>query len=187
MPSRSTYHFHHFQSVLEEDEVRSSSILTIIQQNNHGLRIHFISGEELPVLEAGDNLLGIVLCGLLEGTNAVGLLLCEMSLDFLHVSLQVCQVGFLVEGCGLETHAVNDVVDCLDSVFELIPATILCGGIGALVVKTHDERENTDIDISALFYLDHLAVNLIYDIIDIISARVNLQSYGGLQFVGIGD
>jgi hypothetical protein len=128
--SRSTYHFHHFQSILEEDEIRSRSILTIIQQNDHGIRIHFISSIELPIFEIADNFLGIVLCGFLKGTNTVGISLGEMGLDSLHVSLQICQVRFLVEGRGGETHAVDDIVDSLDPVFEVVSRSVFSGGIG---------------------------------------------------------
>ena len=113
-----TYHFLNLQSVLEVDKIRSRPVLTIIQQNDHSVRIHRISRVKLPILKRGNDLLGIVLSTLFKGLDTVGVRGSEVGLDFLHVGFQVGQVGLLVKGGGLETHRVDDIIDGLDAIFD---------------------------------------------------------------------
>jgi hypothetical protein len=125
-----TYHFLNLQSILEKDQVRSRAVLTIIQQDNHGIGIHLIPRIKLPILEPGNNLLGISLSGFFECLDSLGVFFRKMGFDSFHVSFQVGQVGFLVKGGGLETHAVDDVVDCFHAVFDALVG-FFCGWIGA--------------------------------------------------------
>jgi hypothetical protein len=67
-----------------------TAILAVVEKDNHAIGVHGLAGEELPVLEGADNLLGeglstsLELLDLLVG-GVVGL---HLLLDGLHVVLE---------------------------------------------------------------------------------------------------
>jgi hypothetical protein len=87
------------ETVLPEDHVRGDTVLSVVHEDDHAVRVHGLSGEELVVLEVSDHLLGEGTGGGLEGgetglgvlVTGVGLGL-EGSLGLLHVSLEVGKV-----------------------------------------------------------------------------------------------
>merc|ERR1712032_830555 len=103
-------------SILPEGEVRGRSVLSVVQQGDHTLWVHALSDVELVVLEVGDNLLGELLGTLLESRDTVRVGLLELGLDSLHVTLEVGEVGLLVERSALETERVDNVVDLLGTI-----------------------------------------------------------------------
>jgi hypothetical protein len=69
------------------------------EENDHSLGVHALSDVEFVVLEVTDNLLGKLLSTLLESSDSVGVAGLELSLDGLHVTLEVGKVGLEVS-CG---------------------------------------------------------------------------------------
>ena len=63
------------------------------EQGDHSLGVHALSDVELVVLEAADDLLGKVLCALLESRDSLRVGLGELGLNGLHVALEVGEVG----------------------------------------------------------------------------------------------
>lgn len=149
----------------------------------HGIGVHGLANEELVVAEVGNDLLGEALGTSLEFLDLVvaGATGLEGLLDLLHVgwgtrsatnprlrtlqsklTLEVTEVGFLVEAGLLETERVDNVDLGLLLVVGTLVVTALGRGVGAGV-----EALTTDGDLGA--------VGLIGDAVD------------GLQVVGVGD
>lgn len=153
-------------TVLPEDEVRSSTVLSVVEEGDHSIGVHGLTSVEVVVLEVGDNLLGVSLGSLLEGLDLIGLVLGEVGLDSLHVTLEVGEVRLLVETSGLESERVNDVVDGLDIGIGSVLG-VLGGGVGS----------NVDVTIGNL---DHGTVDLVDNAVN----KLGLESIGAELIVG---
>jgi hypothetical protein len=114
-----------------------TAILAVVEKDNHAIGVHGLAGEELPVLEGADNLLGeglstsLELLDLLVG-GVVGL---HLLLDGLHVVLEGSKVGLLVEGGLVEAERVNNVDNSGGVVLGTVVTTIFSGGVGTDVWK----------------------------------------------------
>lgn len=120
------------KTVLPEDEVGGDTILTVVEESDHSIGVHGLTGEELVVLEVGNNLLDVGSGTLLESGNSVGVLLSKLSLDSLHVALDVGNKGLLVERGLLETKRVDNVVDGDGTLLNIV-AGLLSRGVGTNV------------------------------------------------------
>lgn len=98
-------------------------------------------------LEVGNDLLDKSGSLLLKFGNTVRVGFLELSLDGLHVTLDIGHVGLLVEGGLGQTERVDDVVNSLGVGLNTFVTTILSRGVG------------TDIDIT-FGNSDHLSVNV---------------------------
>lgn len=115
----------------------------------HAIGVHGLADEELVVLEVGDDLLGEALGALLESGNLLvgSTPLLEALLDLLHVlcigsarfverrgpgdsTLEVGQVGLLVERCLVQAERVDNVDDGLGLVIGVLIITTLSRGVG---------------------------------------------------------
>ena len=123
---------HLSQPLLPDNNIRRDTVLPVVQQHRHPIRVHALTREELVILEAANNLLGIGTSALLEGIDLGlrGVLLLEGHLDLLHVLLEMCEVGLLVEGGLVEAEGVHDVDDLLVGVVGALFG-FLGGGVGA--------------------------------------------------------
>ncbi|KAI3488803.1 hypothetical protein L1887_47144 [Cichorium endivia] len=140
------------EAVLPEDEVRGHAVLAVVEESDHALGVHGLAGEELPVAEGADDLLGKGGGALLKGGDAVRVGLGELGLDRLHVALEVGEVGLLVERGGLEAERVDNVDDLLGTVLERL-GLFLGRGVAA----------NVDITVRD----DNLgSVDLVHNIVD---------------------
>jgi hypothetical protein len=124
-------------SFLTEAAVRGGSILAVVEENNHAVRVHGLAGVELPVLEGADNLLGEGLSTSLELLDLVvgGVSGLHLLLDGLHVVLESGKVGLLVEGGLVEAERVDNVDDGGGVILSALVATILSGGVGTDIWK----------------------------------------------------
>lgn len=109
-----------------------TAILTVVEEDDHAVRVHGLASEELPVLEVGDNLLGesggtgLELLDLVV-RSASGL---HVLLDLLHVLLEVTEVRLLVERGLVEAERVDDVDDGLGLVVGTLVTALLSRGVG---------------------------------------------------------
>ena len=117
--------------------MKLTAILAVVEEDDHAVRVHGLAGEELPVLEGANNLLGeglstsLELLDLIVG-GAAGL---HVVLDLLHVLLEVTEVGLLVEGGLVEAERVDNVDDGGGSILGTLVTTVLSGGVGTDVWK----------------------------------------------------
>lgn len=149
--------------MLPDSNEWGSTILTVVQQNQHSIWVHGLTGVELPVVEGTNNLLDVLLSTLLKDLNLVWVGLLQLSLDGLHVTLDVSQKGLLVKGCLLQTEGVDNVVDGL------------LGGVQFLVT-TFSRWVGTDINVTVTNG-NHLTVGLVDDIVnqlDVVGIRQKL-------------
>jgi hypothetical protein len=146
-------------------DIRRDTILTIIQQQDHGVRVHALADKELKVLEAADNLLGVAAGLGLKVLDLVvgGAIRLERLLDLLHVGLEVGEVRLLVEAGGLQPEGVRDVVDRLGAVLDVV--------VGGLLAR----RVRANVHVHALADGDGLALDLVHDAVDL------------LVLVGVGE
>lgn len=74
--------------MLPDGNVGGGAVLAVVEEDDHAIRVHGLAGEELVVLEVGDDLLGIrASLGLEFGDGGVvGTLGLESLLDPLHVA-----------------------------------------------------------------------------------------------------
>lgn len=145
--------------MLPEDDVGGNTVLTPVDEGDHSIGVHGLTSEELVVLEVGDDLLDVGGSTLLEDRDLLGVVLLEVSLDLLHVALDVRDVGLLVEGGLLETGVVDNVVD-LDGVLALVGVvTTLGAGVG------------TNVDIGTLLDLDHGGIDLVDNVVDLLEVE----------------
>jgi hypothetical protein len=119
-----------------------TAILTVVEEDDHAIGVHGLAGEELPVLEGTDNLLGESLSTSLELLNllvrgAVGL---HGLLDLLHVLLEVTEVRLLVEGGLVEAERVDDVDGGGGGILSTLVTTVLSGRVGTDVWKRDCQR-----------------------------------------------
>ena len=151
------------RTILDKLVLRAPNKECRFQDYSHSIWVHGLAGEKLVVLEVSNDLLGKVLCALLELLDRllVGTVLLQLVLDSLHVSLEVAEVALLVE-CGLiETEGVDNIDHGLCRVIGTLLG-LLSGSIGTGV----------DIDWADG---DFAAVGLVCDTVDL------------LQVVGVGD
>lgn len=93
-------------------------------------RKHILSSTyEFVVLEVADDLLCEGLGTLLELVNLFRAGLLELSLDRLHVALEVGEVRLLVKRSRLEAKRVDDIVDGGSTILESL-VLVLSGGVG---------------------------------------------------------
>lgn len=69
----------------------------VVEEGDHALGFHFFTSIELEIAEVGDNLLGVHLSRLLKVFDTFRPLSLELFRDVFHISLQVGQVGLLIE------------------------------------------------------------------------------------------
>ena len=143
---------HLLETVLPDGDEWGDTVLAVVEEDNHAVGVHGLAGEELVVLEVGDDLLGVALgLGLkvLDG-GLVGTLGLESLLDCLHVAcwqsvlggsgccascsrtLEVCEVALLVEARLVQAERVDDVDLGLDRVVGTL-LLLLGGSIGTSV------------------------------------------------------
>jgi hypothetical protein len=134
VPPTKHLNLHLRQPLLPHNNIRRNTILSVVQQHNHRIRIHRLSSEELIVLEVCNDLLGVGGSSLFEsgdlGLGGVALL--EGLLDLLHVLLEVGEVGLLVEGGFVEAEGVDHVDNLRGAVFGAFFG-FFGGGVGASV------------------------------------------------------
>jgi hypothetical protein len=109
-----------------------TAILAVVEEDDHAVGVHGLAGEELPVLERADNLLGEGLGTSLELLDLLvrGVVGLHLLLDGLHVMLEGSKVGLLVEGGLVEAERVNNVDDGGGVILGTLVTTILSGGVG---------------------------------------------------------
>ncbi|KAH3666853.1 hypothetical protein OGAPHI_003302 [Ogataea philodendri] len=142
----------------------SHTVLSVVEQDDHGIWIHRLTGEEFPVLERTNNLLDVGSSTFLESLNLVWGILGQVGLHLLHVALDVGQEGFLVELGLLQSEGVHNVVDGLDTVLNVL-TTVLSRRVG------------TNVNIGTRLHLNHLAVGLVdssVDFLDVVSVGKQL-------------
>ena len=117
--------------------IKLTAVLTVVEENDHAVGVHGLAGEELPVLEGTDNLLGESLGTSLELLDLIigSTLGLHVLLDLLHVLLEVTEVGLLVEGGLVEAERVDNVDDGGGGILSTLVTTILSGGVGTDVWK----------------------------------------------------
>lgn len=69
----------------------------VIEEGNHAFGIHRFTSVELEIFEVGNNFLGVCRCSLFKGIDTFGVRLPEFTLYCFHVTLEISQIGFLVE------------------------------------------------------------------------------------------
>jgi len=117
-----TLNLHLSQPLLPDNNIRRNTILPVVQQHRHAIRVHALTREELVILEASNNLLSVGTSALLESVNLGlrGVLLLQGRLDLLHVLLEMCEVGLLVERGLVQAEGVDDVDDLLGRVLDTL-------------------------------------------------------------------
>lgn len=118
--------------ILSKNCVRSYSVLTVVEEDDHAVRVHGLASEELEVLEVGNDLLGETGSAGLESLDLVvrGTVGLHGLLDLLHVLLEVAEVGLLVERGLVEAERVDNVDDGGGLVVGTLVTTVLSGGVG---------------------------------------------------------
>jgi hypothetical protein len=83
------------QAMLPDSNIRRDTVLAVVEQDNHAIRVHGLADEELVVFEVADDLLGVGAGLGLEGLDFFfgGILSLERFLDLLHVG---CVIEALV-------------------------------------------------------------------------------------------
>jgi hypothetical protein len=119
-----------------------TAILAVVEEDDHAVGVHGLAGEELPVLERADNLLGEGLGTSLELLDLLvrGVVGLHLLLDGLHVMLEGSKVGLLVEGGLVEAERVNNVDDGGGVILGTLVTTILSGGVGTDIWKMGSQR-----------------------------------------------
>jgi hypothetical protein len=86
--SRPSLNLHLLETVLPDGNVGGDTILAVVEEDNHAVGVHGIAGEELVVLEVGNDLLSELLGSSLELLDGllVSALVLERLLDRLHVA-----------------------------------------------------------------------------------------------------
>jgi hypothetical protein len=160
-----------------DGDVGSGSVLAVVEEHDHAIRIHGFADEELVVLEICDDLLCETGGAGFEGFNVVfgGALLFEGFFYFFHVccwftvsfsfsrarregldggvvggkgrTLEVRQVGFLVKLRLGQAKAVGDVQDGLGVVVEFFVAALGRG------VAAHVEGFSANVDLFAVGFV----------------------------------
>ena len=142
MLASSSFLFFLLSLFLTEYSIRSCSVFAVVEEDDHAVGVHGLAGEELPVLEGTDNLLGKGLGTSLELLDllirgAVGL---HGLLDLLHVLLEVAEVGLLVEGGLVEAERVDNVDDSGGGIVSTLITTLLSRGVGTDVWRMGCQR-----------------------------------------------
>jgi hypothetical protein len=142
---------HLLETVLPDGHEGGNTVLAVVEEDDHAVGVHGLAGEELVVLEVGNDLLGVARSLGLEVLNGgvVGALGLETLLDGLHVAydrlalgmltgtgvhrtLEVCEVALLVEASLVQAERVDDVNLLLSRVLGTL-LLLLGGSIGTSV------------------------------------------------------
>jgi hypothetical protein len=101
----------------------------VVEEGDHAIDIHGFTSVELEILEVGNNLFGVGRGPLFKGFDPLGVIFPELSLDGLHVALEIAQIALLVEYGGLESEGVDNVVNLGGSFFKSL-ILLLSRGVG---------------------------------------------------------
>jgi hypothetical protein len=145
-------------TILEEGEVRSGTILTVVQQGDHAIGIHALTSVEFVVLEVTEDLLDKNGSVLLKDGDTLRVGFIQLDLKSLHVTLDVGHVRLLIESGFDKTRGVDNVVDGLRSGISTFIITTLSRRVGSninIVIRDGDEL-TVDFESNIIDFIDGL-------------------------------